>query len=130
MTVSIILFLISFSVETPELRPVHSSHSYKSAKAIFFSNNFLKYKSRIVSLEQKCSNMNVFVSLYDDKHFNYFFHKNHVIYEILWSSDALDGPEKTHIIKNLKLWHVSRYNITLDAQLYDMVDVEAWFERL
>ena len=58
------------------------------------------------------------------------FHKNHVIYEILWSSHPLEGPEITHIIKNLKLWHVYRYNITLDAQLYDMVDVEAWFERL
>ena len=74
--------------------------------------------------------MNVFVSLYDDKNFNFFFHKNHVIYEILWSSHPLEGPEITHIIKNLKLWHVYRYNITLDAQLYDMVDVEAWFERL
>ena len=52
--------------------------------------------------------MNVFVSLYD----------------------ALEGTEKANIIKNLNLWHVSRYNITLDAQLYDMVDVEAWFERL
>ena len=130
MTVSTILFLISFSVETPRSLPVHSSHSYKSAKAIFFSNNFFKDKDRIISLEQKCSNMNVFVSLYDDKNFNFFFHKNHVIYEILWSSHPLEGPEMTHIIKNLKLWHVYRYNITLDAQLYDMVDVEAWFGRL
>lgn len=75
--------------------------------------------------------MDVFVACHGDKNYNFFFHLEHVIYSISWGWYASkEKPARTNVLHELKLWHAYYYNVTLDAQLYDITDVEAWFGRL
>jgi hypothetical protein len=121
-----LLFALLVPIIEPVLPPtIHGSYTYNQAQYLFFPDNIVKHGNHISYLNMK--NMDVFVSYTGRNNFNFFFHKNHTIFAVLWSKS--NYINKQTVFSKLKLWHAKYFNTTLDAQLYDMIDVEAWYGR-
>ena len=103
---------------------LHGSFTYRDARHLFFPCGFLQKPHRIPEIEeQHMKSMSVFASLERSGDTSLFFHKDHVIYEVLWAKEV----EKSNSFRQLRLWHASNFDTPLNAQLYDIEDIEAWF---
>ena len=103
---------------------LHGSFTYQDARQLFFPCGFTQNPHRITYIkEEHMKSMNVFASLEHNGDTSLFFHKDHVIHEILWANDV----EKPKSFRQLRLWHAYTFETPLNAQLYDVEDIEAWF---
>ena len=105
---------------------LHASFSYRDAKELFFTNNVIKHKTQNTYIsERHMHKLGVFVSWQDE--FTFFFHHNHTIYHIAWPN-TWEKTQKAKCFHDIRQWHCFNFPNTLDIQLYDAIDIEAWFD--
>lgn len=101
----------------------HASFSYNDAQKLFFpSSMFVQGRKLALMNKAELEKFSVFASM-NDENLSLFFHENHTIYFSLWGRNE----RKKETFQDLRLWHAHIFETELEAQLYDMTEVEAWF---